>query len=225
MHQSVDLSFVSLFLNADIVVKLVILLLVAASFASWKVIFEKFVFFKQIIILTDKFEKYFWSSESSMEEIFARVKSKGKHPAASIFVSAMEEMRAMGSTNIGPDAIKDIVYCAMKNNKSREMLKLTEGLGTLAKIGTAAPFVGLFGTVWGIMDSFRSIAAMKNVTLAVVAPGISEALFATAIGFIVAIPAYVAYNYFADKSDIIDTRLDNFADDLMLVLAKQIYKR
>jgi len=222
-----DLSLIGLIKNADIVVKLAIFLMFTASIWSWTIIFDKFMTFKRLTTKTEKFEKIFWSGQL-LEQLYERIKARADHPMAAVFVAAMYEWSRQSSKdmtgslsymNIG---IKERISQSMEVAKSREMDKIEKNLTFLASVGSVAPFVGLFGTVWGIMNSFQSIAASKNATLAVVAPGIAEALLATAIGLVAAIPAVLFYNLFASKLNRFNIRIDDFSTELGALISREL---
>ena len=224
-----DLSLWRLLLRADIVVKAVIVILLVASVWSWAIIFEKFTRFRRLADQADKFEEAFWSG-GSLEELYTRIGTHSGHPMAVLFASAMKEWHR--SMRGGPPpgdtlraGIRERISQAMQLSLNREMEMLEKYLGVLATVGSTAPFVGLFGTGWGIMNSFHSIALTKNTSLAVVAPGIAEALFATALGLLAAIPAVVAYNKFASDSGRYANRLEGFAGEFSAILSRQLEER
>lgn len=220
-------SLLGLISNADIVVKFAIFLLIMSSLYSWAIIFDKFTLFKRLILKTEKFEKVFWSGQL-LDQLYERLKSRADHPIAAVFVAAMYEYyrqdinKISGSMSYLSMGIKERVAQAIEVAKSREIAKIEKRLSFLATVGSAAPFIGLFGTVWGIMNSFQSIAAAKNATLAVVAPGIAEALLATAIGLIAAIPAVIFYNYFANKLNFFVARIDDFANEISALISREL---
>lgn len=221
-----DMSILGLIAGADIIVKAVILLLILASFWSWAIIFDKFITLKKLNEKTDKFEKLFWSGQL-LEQLYERLKGRTDHPIANLFIAAMHEWTRTNISMIANDAyrlhgLKERIAQAMDLTISREVGKLEKNLNFLAMVGSNAPFIGLFGTVWGIMHSFQSIAASKNTTLAVVAPGIAEALLATAIGLIAAIPATMFYNLLATKLNNFDNRLQDFSNELAALLSREI---
>jgi len=222
-----DLSIWGLLLNADAVVKIVILILVVASFWCWTIIFEKSVRFRRLRVLAEKFEEAFWSG-GSLEDLYDRVGSRPDHPMASIFAAAMAEWRRSiaGGLGIGGQGLTAGLHQrigqAMQVALTREVDKLERYMGFLATVGSTAPFIGLFGTVWGIMNSFQSIAASKNTSLAVVAPGIAEALFATALGLVAAIPAVIAYNKLSGDLDRYESRLETFSAEFSAILSRQL---
>jgi biopolymer transport protein TolQ len=217
-----DLSFLSLFLQAHIVVKIVMIGLLVASVWSWAIIVEKIFAFRRARREADRFEHLFWSGQS-LEELYTGLSRGRTFATASLFVAAMKEwkrsvegqIRALGGIQMRVEKVMDVTI-------NREMEQLERRLLFLATVGSTAPFVGLFGTVWGIMSSFQSIAASKNTSLAVVAPGIAEALFATAIGLLAAIPAVVFYNKFSADAARLGQRLEAFADEFSAIVSRQI---
>jgi biopolymer transport protein TolQ len=220
-------SLFSLFFQADFVVKVVILLLILYSIWSWGIIIEKFFLLKKLKLKSDRFEHEFWSGDA-MEVIFEKLKGKIDHPMASVFASVMYEWNdTENKFNINFDqmqAIKLRLAGAMDVAKSKAVNGISSKLGTLGIVSSSAPFIGLFGTVWGIMDSFRAIAASKNATLAVVAPGIAEALFATALGLVAAIPALIAYNYINGKINEVESKVSDFQMELEILLSRELEK-
>lgn len=218
-----DMSFWNLFLDADIVVQTVMLGLVFASVWSWAVMFDKFARFKAVRFKSARFEANFWSG-NSLQELHNRYKDRATHPLAEMFVAAMDEIDKSGKSGKADLklGIKERIAKVMQIAKNRSLDELENRLGFLATLGSTAPFIGLFGTVWGIMNSFTSIAAAKNISLAVVAPGIAEALFATAIGLVAAIPAVVAYNKFSTELDKIASSLDDFGDEFSTLISRQL---
>ena len=220
-----ELSVWGLFLQADIVVKLVILMLVVASIWSWSIIIEKIRTLRHQNMLADEFEDMFWSGEH-IDRIYDRLGAEPEGVMSRVFVAAMREWRR-GGTKLGRmsgqiQSIGQRIERSMGVAMSREMTLLEKGMTFLASVGSVAPFVGLFGTVWGIMNSFQSIAQSKNTSLAVVAPGIAEALFATALGLVAAIPAVVAYNRFSSQMDSLASRVDSFSSEFSTMLSRQL---
>lgn len=219
-----DLSLWSLFLMADWVVKGVMIALLLASVWVWAVVFEKSTTLRRIRRAADAFEDRFWSG-GSLEELHNREGENPTHPMAAVFGAAMREWRrsaARGSfTDLAVTGLKERVDRAMNVAIQREMDRLERWMVFLATVGSAAPFIGLFGTVWGIMNSFSAIAGMQNTNLAVVAPGIAEALFATAIGLIAAIPATIAYNKLSTDLARFAGRLEAFASEFGAILSRQ----
>ena len=216
---------VGLFMRADIVVKCVLILLVLASFWSWVLIIDKWIAFGTLKRKSRRFEKAFWSGRS-IEELYAQHSQRIDQPFTAVFVAALREWKRSFEGGAVRDTalagVKERVEKAMSVSIQREVEKIERGLGYLATVGSTAPFVGLFGTVWGIMNSFQSIAARQDTTLAVVAPGIAEALFATALGLLAAIPAVVAYNRFVAEVGRYATRLESFADEFSAFLSRQL---
>jgi biopolymer transport protein TolQ len=219
---------IGLFMRADIVVKCVLGLLLLASFWSWVLIIDKVVAFNTLNRKAKSFEKSFWSGRS-LDDLYAQYSEGVDQPYTALFVAAVREWKRSfeGGTPRGPTLVnvKDRVEKAMNVSIQRELQKIERGLGYLATVGSTAPFVGLFGTVWGIMNSFQSIAARQDTTLSVVAPGIAEALFATALGLLAAIPAVVAYNRFINELGRYTIRLEAFADEFSAFLSRQLDER
>jgi biopolymer transport protein TolQ len=220
-----NISIVGLFLRADPIVKTVFVLLVLASIWSWVIIINKWLALATLRRRAEKFEKVFWSG-LSLDELYQQFSAKADHPMANVFTAALREWRR--SFEAGPPreamlpGIKDRIEKAMNVTISRETDGIEKNLGFLATVGATAPFVGLFGTVWGIMNSFSAIAARHDTTLAVVAPGIAEALFATAMGLLAAIPAVIFYNKFVNDIARYGSRLDSFADEFSAILSRQL---
>ncbi len=219
---------VGLFLRADIVVKAVLLLLILASFWSWVLIIDKGLAIGSLKRKAKRFEKNFWSGRS-LDELYAQHSQRSDQPFTAVFVAALREWKRSFEGGVPRDAlipgVKDRVEKAMSVSIQREIEKIERGLGYLATVGSTAPFVGLFGTVWGIMTSFQAIAARQDTTLAVVAPGIAEALFATALGLLAAIPAVIAYNRFVNEVGRYSNRLEAFADEFAAFLSRQLDER
>ncbi|MEM6811858.1 MAG: protein TolQ [Pseudomonadota bacterium] len=224
-----DLSMWGLFMQADIVVKAVMILLLFSSVWCWAIIFEKRAVINKLTKRARKFEDAFWSGEP-LDKLYQRIK-KGPHdPLLKTFSAGMEEWQ--NTTSSGVPAREELqaglrqrVERAMNVTISREMNRLERGMTFLATTGSTAPFVGLFGTVWGIMNSFTAIAQSSNTSLAVVAPGIAEALFATALGLVAAIPAVIAYNGYNSKLDRYAQRLDAFASEFSAILSRHLESR
>jgi biopolymer transport protein TolQ len=216
----------ALIAQADAVVKLVILVLVVASLWCWAVIFDKLFQLWRLRAKTRSFERSFWSG-GTLDELYRRQGRTADHPMAAMFASAMEVWwDARGSDDpAARDGVLERIDRVMALTRDRELDHLERHLGWLATIGSTAPFVGLFGTVWGIMNSFQSIAVTKNTTLAVVAPGIAEALLATALGLVAAIPAVIAYNKLSGDVDRYANRLSTFIDEFNVVLSRQLERR
>ncbi len=222
-------SFIQLFLKADYVGKFVMLLLIGLSFWSWAIIVEKFLRLRQLDAKADDFEQMFWSGRS-LDDLYNGVGLKPDHPFAVVFVAAMREWRrnfegqGQISAALGP-SIRDRIDRVMNVTIGRETTLVEKQLGFLASVGATAPFIGLFGTVWGIMNAFRGIAMSNDTSLAVVAPGIAEALFATALGLLAAIPAVIAYNRFIAQVNNYAGRLEGFADEFSAILSRQLDER
>ena len=212
---STDFSLLQLFLRADFIVKSVIIILIAASVYSWALIFEKYKLFKKIDKSTTSFEEKFWKSKSA-ESFYNSLTNRDKDPVANIFQIAMEELIKTKSKS---SAIQSARVSRMIEISADKEIKLIEKHFTfLATVGSTAPFIGLFGTVWGIMNSFQSIAISRNTSLAIVAPGIAEALFATALGLLAAIPAVIAYNKFNSDSKNYSARIENFSKRFLSII-------
>ncbi|MCH7931377.1 MAG: protein TolQ [Proteobacteria bacterium] len=222
-----QLSVWNLLIDADPVVKVVIFILVVASFWSWTIIIDKVIRFRRLLRLAERFEEAFWSG-GSLEELYDRVGQRPDHPMAAIFAAAMAEWRRSLATGFAGRAkgltvgLQQRIGQAMQLALAREVDRLERYMGFLATVGSTAPFIGLFGTVWGIMNSFQSIAASKNTSLAVVAPGIAEALFATALGLVAAIPAVIGYNKLSADLDRYEGRLEAFSTEFSSILSRQL---
>jgi biopolymer transport protein TolQ len=219
---------VGLFMRADFVVKSVLLLLIFASFWSWVLIIDKWLSIGKLKRKAQRFEKTFWSGRS-LDELYAQHSQRSDQPFTAVFVAALREWKRSFEGGVPRDAmiagVKERVEKAMSVSIHREIEKMERGLGYLATVGSTAPFVGLFGTVWGIMNSFQAIAQRQDTTLAVVAPGIAEALFATALGLLAAIPAVIAYNRFVNEVGRYENRLEAFADEFAAFLSRQLDER
>ena len=207
-----DLSVWGMFMSADIIVQFIIILLIAASFWSWTIIFNKIIRFKALSSAATKFEEAFWSG-GSLDALFERIGDRPRDPFSAVFVAAMREWKRSTSSSRSSVTLQDRIERAMEVTSNREIEKLDSQMGFLASVGSSATFVGLFGTVWGIMNSFQAIAASQNTSLAVVAPGIAEALFATAIGLVAAIPAMIAYQKLSVTLNSYASRLDSFSNE------------
>jgi len=220
-----DISMVSLFWRADPLVKAVFILLIAASLWSWTIIISKWMMLRTLRRKAESFEKTFWSG-LSLDDLYQQFSQHSDHPMASVFTSALREWRrAFEGGNPRESllpSIKDRIEKAMNVTILREMDGLERQLGFLATVGSVSPFIGLFGTVWGIMNSFSAIAARHDTTLAVVAPGIAEALFATAMGLLAAIPAVIFYNRFVNEMARYSNRLTGFSDEFSAILSRQL---
>lgn len=219
-----DLSILTLFAQASFLVKLVIILLVACSFWSWTIIFAKISYINRLKEKAERFEEAFWNC-TSLEALYDAVSDKGDNPFITIFISGMKEWRRSRTKIRSTIAGRTLVERAenvMRVTAGREIDYLEQHIGFLATVGSTAPFVGLFGTVWGIMNSFESIGLDQNTSLTSVAPGIAEALFATALGLIVTIPAVVAYNKISGDINKLQGRMDAFIDEFCAVLSRQL---
>ena len=213
LGSSVDFSLMSLFLRADIVVKSVIILLIAASIYSWAIIIEKFKMFKKINQSTVEFEEKFWKSKSA-ESFYNNLPANKDDPMSNVFRKTMQVvLKSRSRSNLN-----EKLTSLLESNIESEVNFLEKNFSFLATVGSTSPFIGLFGTVWGIMNSFQSIAVSRNTSLAIVAPGIAEALFATALGLLAAIPAVVAYNKFNNDSKKYSQRLENFAKRFLSII-------
>jgi biopolymer transport protein TolQ len=208
-----DFSLMSLFLRADIIVKTVIIILIVCSVYSWAVIIEKFRLFKKINKSSEEFENKFWNSKSA-ETFYNSLPAKVDDPMAVVFQDAMESLLKKKPKNNLSEKMTTFLEVGIE----KQMSKIDKGFTFLATVGSTAPFIGLFGTVWGIMNSFQSIAISRNTSLAIVAPGIAEALFATALGLLAAIPAVVAYNKFNTDSKKYSQKLENFSKRFLTII-------
>jgi biopolymer transport protein TolQ len=221
-----NFSIVSMFMRADVIVKAVMILLLLASLWSWTIIFNKLLAISSLKRKARRFEKLFWSGQS-LDELYQQFAAKNDHPLAAMFIAGLREWRRGFEANGGLresmiPGVKDRIEKAMSVTILRETDGIEKHLGILATIGSVSPFVGLFGTVWGIMNSFSAIAARHDTTLAVVAPGIAEALFATAMGLLAAIPAVIFYNRFVAEIGRYVNSLDAFADEYSAILSRQL---
>jgi len=219
-----DLSLFSLFWQAHWVVKSVMIGLLICSVWVWAIAIDKLFTFARTRRDTNRFEQAFWSGQS-LEELYRTLAARPTHSMAALFVAAMREWKRSFESNRAFAGLPMRIDKVMDVTIAREIERLERRLLVLATVGSAAPFVGLFGTVWGIMNSFQSIAATKNTSLAVVAPGIAEALFATAIGLVAAIPATIFYNKFSSEVNKHAQRLEGFADEFSAILSRQIDER
>jgi|TARA_B110000211_G_C14011213_1_gene523241 biopolymer transport protein TolQ len=210
-----DFSLWQLFLRADFVVKSVIILLLASSVYSWALIFDKYRLFKKINISTSDFENKFWKARSA-ENLNSNLSAKTEDPLTQVFKDAMTELIKTKSKSSAIQSAR--VERILEISTDNEMKKVEKNFTFLATVGSTAPFIGLFGTVWGIMNSFQSIAISRNTSLAIVAPGIAEALFATALGLLAAIPAVVAYNKFNSDSKRYTARIENFCKRFLSII-------
>ena len=213
LASNTDFSIISLFFRADIIVKSVILMLIAASIFSWAIIFDKIKMFKRINQSTQEFEEKFWKSKSA-ESFYNNLPVKVEDPMASLFKNSMQLVIKSRSRSNLSEKLTGILETGIEN----EINKIEKNYTFLATVGSTAPFIGLFGTVWGIMNSFQSIAISRNTSLAIVAPGIAEALFATTLGLLAAIPAVIAYNNFNSQSKKYSQKLENFSKRFLSII-------
>ena len=213
LASNTDFSLLSLFIRADVVVKSVIIILIVCSVYSWAVIIEKFRLFKKINQTTEEFETKFWNSKSA-ESFYNNLPGNIEDPMALVFKDAMQNLLKRKSKI----DLHDRMTTMLETGIEKQMSKIGKGYTFLATVGSTAPFIGLFGTVWGIMNSFQSIAISRNTSLAIVAPGIAEALFATALGLLAAIPAVIAYNKFNNDSILYSKRLENFSKRFLTII-------
>lgn len=217
-----DMSFIGLVLQASAIVQIVMLLLLAASVLSWSIILRKRTMIKNAIANSDEFESSFWSG-GDLTGIYREIAGRGDAPEdmAGIFEAGFREFRRLSKQQgIDPDRVLEGARRTMRVAQLRETDRLEESLATLATIGSTSPYVGLFGTVWGIMNSFRGLGNVQSATLAMVAPGIAEALIATAMGLFAAIPAVIAYNRYADRVGRLEVRYDTFAEEFSTILQR-----
>ena len=213
LASNTDFSLLQLFIRADFIVKSVIILLIACSVYSWAIIFDKFRLFKKINAETEEFEEKFWKAKSA-ETFYNGMSANQDNPMALLFRDSMQVLlKAKSKSNLG-----ERMNSMFEINIEKQISKIDKGFTFLATVGSTAPFIGLFGTVWGIMNSFQSIAISRNTSLAIVAPGIAEALFATALGLLAAIPAVVAYNKFNSDSKKYTQKLENFSKRFLSII-------
>jgi biopolymer transport protein TolQ len=213
LASNIDFSLWSLFIRADFVVKSVILMLIACSIYSWAIIIEKFRLFKKINLESEEFEEKFWKSKSA-ETFYNSLPVNLENPMALLFKESMQTLlKAKNKSNLN-----ERMSNMLQVNIEKQIVTLEKGFTFLATVGSTAPFIGLFGTVWGIMNSFQSIAISRNTSLAIVAPGIAEALFATALGLLAAIPAVVAYNKYNNDSKKYSQKLENFSKRFLSII-------
>ncbi len=223
-----EFTLLSLFQSAGLIVKVVMGILVLASVWSWGIIFDKSLLFSRLKSKSRRFEAMFWSGKP-LDDLYRKIGDKADHPMSRVFTAAMAEWsrnkdNTASSTGLAVSA-KERIDRIMNVAVSRELDRAERHLGTLATIGSASPFIGLLGTVWGIMTAFQAIAVTKDTNLAVVAPGIAEALFATALGLIAAIPAVIAYNRYSSKINSYAVQLQGFADEFSTILSRQLDER
>ena len=213
LASNTDFSIIKLFIRADLIVKTVILILIVSSIYSWAIIFEKIKLFKKINKSTEEFEEKFWKSKSA-ESFYNNLPPNVNDPMANVFKNSMNVLlKSKRSSNLNEKMSR-----MLEINIEQQMEKIEKSYTFLASVGSTAPFIGLFGTVWGIMNSFQSIAISRNTSLAIVAPGIAEALFATALGLLAAVPAVVAYNKFNNESKLYGLRIDNFSKKFLSIM-------
>jgi len=213
LASNTDFSLLSLFIRADFIVKSVILMLIGCSIYSWAIIIEKFKLFKKVNIESEEFEEKFWKSKSA-ETFYNSLPPNLENPMGLLFKDSMQTiLKTKSKSNLN-----EKLSSVLEVNIEKQMVKLDKGFTFLATVGSTAPFIGLFGTVWGIMNSFQSIAISRNTSLAIVAPGIAEALFATALGLLAAIPAVVAYNKFNNDSKKYSQKLENFSKRFLSII-------
>jgi biopolymer transport protein TolQ len=213
LASNTDFSLWNLFIRADFIVKSVILMLIGCSIYSWAIIIEKFRLFKKINIESDTFEEKFWKARSA-ESFYNSLPLNLENPMTSLFKDSMQTLlKSKSKSNLN-----ERMTGVLEVNIEKQMSKIDKGFTFLATVGSTAPFIGLFGTVWGIMNSFQSIAISRNTSLAIVAPGIAEALFATALGLLAAIPAVVAYNKFNNDSKKYSQKLENFSKRFLSII-------
>ena len=213
LASNTDFSILKLFIRADVIVKSVIIILIASSIYSWAIIFDKYKLFKNINKSSEEFEEKFWKSKSA-ETFYNNLPANVNDPMAKIFKSCMQTVVKSRSRS----SLTDKLPVILETNIEKEMITIEKNYTFLATVGSTAPFIGLFGTVWGIMNSFQSIAISRNTSLAIVAPGIAEALFATALGLLAAIPAVVAYNKFNSDSKKYSQKLENFSKRFISII-------
>lgn len=221
-----DTSIIALFLNASLIVQSVIVLLVLASIASWMIIFERWIYFAKSKDHFHSFENLFWS-DIGVEALLEIGKKENNVPlgAECIFQAGYMDYKRLSSQEVNADVVMESVLRNMKVSLSREQVLLEKNLPFLATVASVSPYIGLFGTVWGIMNSFRGLAEANQATLAAVAPGISEALIATAIGLFAAIPALIAYNRYISESDFLLSNYESFMDEFAAVLHREVHTK
>ena len=213
LASSADFSLINLFLRADIIVKTVIISLIVCSIYSWAIIIDKFKLFKKINISSEEFEEKFWRSKSA-ETFYNSLPTQVEDPMTSLFKESMQGLLKSKSKSNLAEKMSGVLEVGIE----KQISKIEKGFTFLATVGSTAPFIGLFGTVWGIMNSFQSIAISRNTSLAIVAPGIAEALFATALGLLAAIPAVIAYNRFNNDSRKYSQRLESFSKRFLSII-------
>jgi biopolymer transport protein TolQ len=226
-HFGADFGMWSMFMQADIVVKAVMVLLVLMSVWSWAVMIDKSLTLGKLKKKAGRFEDLFWSGKP-LDELYAKMKDRADHPMAKVFAAAMGEWDRAKNVTRGDALVigaKDRIEKVMNVTVSRELEKTEKQMTALATIGSSAPFIGLFGTVWGIMNAFQAIAVQGDTSLVAVAPGIAEALFATALGLVAAIPATIGYNRYSSAINSYGVRLQGFADEFSAILSRQMDER
>ncbi len=217
-----DFSILGLFWKADFIVKAVMIILIGASIWCWAIIIDKIMRLRRLNFAADEFEDSFWSG-GSLDTLYDRVGASPREPMAAIFAAAMREWRRTSEKgHAHGSSLMERIERVMDVTANREIERVERQLTILASTGSTAPFIGLFGTVWGIMNSFQAIAVTKNTSLAVVAPGIAEALFATALGLLAAIPAVIAYNKISKDMDRYADRLDAFSNEFSAIVSRQL---
>lgn len=226
LEPGIDMSIWGMFLQADFVVQAVVIALIMASIWCWTIIFNKIFKIRRLSLSADSFEENFWSG-NELDKLFDRLGSRPQDPLASTFAAAMQEWRRSMATNRKrtesfKSSLQQRIERVMVSTADRELEALESQMTFLASVGSTAPFIGLFGTVWGIMNSFQGIAASQSTNLAVVAPGIAEALFATALGLFAAIPAVLAYNILSRHINSYQGRLENFMNEFNTILSRQL---
>tara|TARA_B100000315_G_scaffold259435_1_gene315496 strand:+ start:8569 stop:9294 length:726 start_codon:yes stop_codon:yes gene_type:complete len=222
-----DFSVWALFLKADIIVKAVMIFLFVASVWCWAIIIEKTLRLRKLNTAAAEFEDSFWSG-GSLDALYDRIGAQPRDPMSAVFAAAMREWRRSNEAGSGRDngsSLMERIHRVMDVTVNREIERVERQMTILASTGSTAPFVGLFGTVWGIMNSFQAISITKNTSLAIVAPGIAEALFATALGLVAAIPAVIAYNKISKDMDRYAARLDDFANEFSAIVSRQMEGR
>ena len=213
LASSTDFSILQLFIRADIIVKSVIIILIVSSIYSWAIIFEKIKLFKKINLSSQDFENKFWKSKSA-ESFYNNLPTNVEDPMTNVFKNSMQVLLKSKRSSTLDEKMSNM----LEINIEQQMEKIEKKYIFLATVGSTAPFIGLFGTVWGIMNSFQSIAISRNTSLAIVAPGIAEALFATALGLLAAIPAVVAFNKFTSDSKKYSQKLENFSKRFLSII-------
>ena len=220
LASNADFSIINLFIRADVIVKSVIIILIAASVYSWAIIIDKIRLFKKINNTSEEFEEKFWKSRSA-ESFYNSLPTNIEDPMANVFKGSMQVVMKTRSKSNLPEKLQSV----LEVNIEKQMNIIEKNYTFLATVGSTAPFIGLFGTVWGIMNSFRGLAETNQATLSTVAPGISEALIATAIGLFAAIPALIAYNRYTTSVETLLSSFEDFMDEFSIVLHRELYKK